>query len=768
VTAVCGAVKYKNYAYFCKYKEIFQSLKIKKMIRTLILAAFMPAFLYGYSNSHKFDLTARQQLSLSQTASTPMARSGEIRALPANNVDSKTVYLVTFTDSAVAASFAQSGYDVLSVRDEISLVSLSADEAIALSESPDVVSISLGYENKTLLVDARASTGVDAVHAGKDLPMGYTGKGVVCGMMDIGLDVNHINFLSNGEPRVERMWVILNGAIQTFSNPDKIKAFTVDTSNETHGTHVLGIMAGGYKGKLRQATYNSRTGRVQVLNENCSYYGVAPEAVLAPCCGNLQDNNILLAAENILKFAKEKSMPAVMNLSLGHNIGPHDGTTAGDKYLAQVGKEMVICVSAGNEAGTAVSYHKDFSNSDKSVKTFVSASAVAAGLFDVWANDATAFDITFVAYDKVSGSIKYSYKVKKEKSETVYITGSRYTVPEYIHDPAFDAAFGESGAIVITNGLNPDNNRYNVFVNLQLSRGADGANIIPGFIIEGSAGKSVDMYVGGGLSMTSNGITGYVSGNDTQSINDMACGDNIIAVGAYVNAAKFPTIDVGELLYKNMTDGEMAPFSSYGKNFQGRQLPDITGPGMGMRSSYSHYFLKANPKEDSGVAAKLEESRRNHSWLEMSGTSMSSPFVAGVCALWLQADPTLTVDDIKAVMKETADKDEFTAIDPERWGYGKINALAGIKKILGSSGIAGVVTEGSDMIVTPSAGAVEVFAAGAGEIRVELYTVGGALAAQTVALGDSAVLSTDGLAKGVYVLRAVADDTRTATRKIAF
>ena len=187
-----------------------------------------------------------------------------------------------------------------------------------------------------------------------------------------------------------------------------------------------------------------------------------------------------------------------------------------------------------------------------------------------------------------------------------------------------------------------------------------------------------------------------------------------------------------------------------------------------MISSYSHYYVQNNSKDVlSGRLGDPTKDKRASYWAEMSGTSMSSPFVAGVCALWLEADPTLTVDDIKNIMKETADKDEFTAVNPERWGYGKINALAGIKKILGSSGIAGVVTEGADMIVTPSAGAVEVFAAGAGEIGVELYTVGGALAAKTVASGDTAVLSTEGLAKGVYVLRAVADGTRVATSKIA-
>ena len=60
----------------------------------------------------------------------------------------------------------------------------------------------------------------------------------------------------------------------------------------------------------------------------------------------------------------------------------------------------------------------------------------------------------------------------------------------------------------------------------------------------------------------------------------------------------------------------------------------------------------------------------------------------------------------------------------------------------------------------------EVFAAGASTVAVQLYTVGGALAASVSSDGDTAQLSTDGLAKGVYVLRASADGSRTATRKI--
>ena len=75
----------------------------------------------------------------------------------------------------------------------------------------------------------------------------------------------------------------------------------------------------------------------------------------------------------------------------------------------------------------------------------------------------------------------------------------------------------------------------------------------------------------------------------------------------------------------------------------------------------------------------------------MEGTSMATPVAAGIVALWLQAakevGKELTVNDIKEVMRETAINDEFTTSGPNasHFGHGKIDALAGIKYILGAT-----------------------------------------------------------------------------------
>ena len=90
-----------------------------------------------------------------------------------------------------------------------------------------------------------------------------------------------------------------------------------------------------------------------------------------------------------------------------------------------------------------------------------------------------------------------------------------------------------------------------------------------------------------------------------------------------------------------------------------------------------------------------------------------------------------------------------------KWGYGFC------------CGIGNIAVAGDDNFdIAVSGGVCEVFAAGASTVAVQLYTVGGALAASVSSDGDTAQLSTDGLAKGVYVLRASADGSRTATRKI--
>lgn len=65
----------------------------------------------------------------------------------------------------------------------------------------------------------------------------------------------------------------------------------------------------------------------------------------------------------------------------------------------------------------------------------------------------------------------------------------------------------------------------------------------------------------------------------------------------------------------------------------------------------------------------------------LSGTSMSGPHVSGIVALLREADPNLSVDDIKQILMETA-IDYGTAGNDNTYGYGFVDARAAVESAL--------------------------------------------------------------------------------------
>lgn len=70
-------------------------------------------------------------------------------------------------------------------------------------------------------------------------------------------------------------------------------------------------------------------------------------------------------------------------------------------------------------------------------------------------------------------------------------------------------------------------------------------------------------------------------------------------------------------------------------------------------------------------------------YTQISGTSMATPFAAGVAALMLDADPTLSPDEIKQIMVETASR--MPGYDDYEVGAGYINAYAAVDKVFNRS-----------------------------------------------------------------------------------
>lgn len=149
--------------------------------------------------------------------------------------------------------------------------------------------------------------------------------------------------------------------------------------------------------------------------------------------------------------------------------------------------------------------------------------------------------------------------------------------------------------------------------------------------------------------------------------------------GKFINAPWIISVAAGDRF------GRLAPFSSRGtKNGGGsfemdgiqytwEDRPTVTGPGVDVISTKI-----AGPTSFLGIAMDLEvlEPQYLPFYTHSSGTSMASPHVAGIVALMLEANPLLTVAEVKEIIQQTA----TNMPGREGWevGAGYVNAYAAV------------------------------------------------------------------------------------------
>jgi hypothetical protein len=132
--------------------------------------------------------------------------------------------------------------------------------------------------------------------------------------------------------------------------------------------------------------------------------------------------------------------------------------------------------------------------------------------------------------------------------------------------------------------------------------------------------------------------------------------------------------------------GLLGPFSSTGPTISGLMKPDVVAPGVNVISSYSHIY---HPEKY--IVSWSEFQGEQYPWGLYSGTSMSTPVVAGTIALWLQAKPNLTPEEVRQVLSRTCRQPDSTLVYPNNYyGFGEIDAYRGLLDILGLSKVEGI------------------------------------------------------------------------------
>ena len=750
---------------------------MKKIYLSFILAG---ATLFSFAQS-KIDLAGQamlRQYEISKKFGTTDVSQVEIKESktikPFGKAPERIVVLIDLNKDADLAELEAEGAVVRSQRGNLVLVEVDYDKVVEVSELKCVKTLSMPKVVSPKMDQARSKTGVNTVHRplGK-LPQAYKGAGVVTGLVDAGITINHPNFInSDGTYRVKQAYTITgqNGLTTAYDTEYKLSQFTTDLSTMSHGTHVAGIMAGSYKN----------------LADSISYYGVASESdiIMVGLGNDAYDNNILMGIEKVIDYAERNNQPCVVNLSLGSGYGPHDGTELYSQYLNKLAEKAVICVAAGNEAADGIAITKTCTEADKNINTFIMPLATngQTGTLEVWSNTNQTFSATLVLYDLTTKEIVYKLPTISESTngEYSYIATEKYAEAGDMTSPVFDAAYS-NGYIGFGSKVDEYNNRFTVnmqyYLLLNTTTNPKG-NIALGLMVEGNAGQRLDVYCtsGGYSTLASNNISGWTDGGGDGSITDASCAEGVISVGSYTTRDYVPVrIKNAGYNFKNyVTLDDISDFSSYATLVDGRKLPHLTAPGCVVVSSMSSYYMTLAFQQgvyeygEFMLVAKTMYEGKPYYYDYMMGTSMATPFASGVAALMLQANPDLTCKDVREILMETATKDNYvtTSSIPVQWGAGKINALEAVKKAVELDGVEGVKQDAEQVVVINAIAAnqFEVTYIGATSVNATLYSVSGQAVVSASAQGDNVVVDATNVASGVYVLVVEADGNKYTTK----
>ena len=149
--------------------------------------------------------------------------------------------------------------------------------------------------------------------------------------------------------------------------------------------------------------------------------------------------------------------------------------------------------------------------------------------------------------------------------------------------------------------------------------------------------------------------------------------------------------------------------------------------------------------------------------------------MAGVLALWLEANPKLSYDQVVEVVKATSIRDSKVGADEwtAKRGYGKIDAYAGLKKVLELAtvnGIDHVANSASPVSILKSEGEWNILFNNAERFaNIRVFATDGRLVKQQslsgISQGQDTTLSFRGLTPGAYLVQIVTAGS-TATHRV--
>ena len=557
---------------------------------------------------------------------------------------------------------------------------IPVDKIERIAEVPEVLEIKVAHKMHLRTNQARYYTNTDdvinysndAVLAG--LPQAFKGTGVVVGVVDTGIDFQHAMFKdANGNTRIKKAYA---------SNSEvNVNSATTDYSGETHGTHTSSIAGGS-----------------NLVHNGTTYGGMAPESdlVLVGCGQNLYNTYITNGIKRVFDYADSQNKPAVCSLSLGSHMGPHDGTGEFASLHAQYGgthANHIIVYASGNEAGYGSSY--GYVHAEGNASSAAPFSTVLNGYGSYSKNSSYYGNDVF--YARTSGrQVACKLHVVNTSTNTVTWTSNAITSTTSSVS-GLSTYFSGSCQVTITRDSYSNKYYVQLYTNLSKKSGYTNSNYALAISVYPTSGSCyIDAWDVNGYNYFANysrtiGDYTFVSGSDNASAGDEAADDNVISVGAYCSKRQVTDKNGTSHTLSEYTVGDIAYFSSYqtaGHGATGVAKPDICAPGATIVAGVNHFDTNFLNNGESAYGYYCVSSNGTSSLGNLDGTSMATPCAAGIIALYLQAakyvGKTLNTEGIRDVFANSAIHDNYT--NKANFGlYGKIDALAGVKYILGST-----------------------------------------------------------------------------------
>ena len=558
------------------------------------------------------------------------------------------------------------GGEVVRSVDNIVQIKLPVGSIESFSQKSFVQAIPYSFSKGKALSDTMTiHNDVTPIHNGiSPLLQPYTGKGVVVGVIDTGNDIVHPDFKDTlGNTRIYRIWDQVTNQYWDSISINNNTCTHTDYDGVDHGTHVAGIAAGNGL----------------AINNYC---GVAPEATIVAVASDFNAPNWLLtvvdAAAYIFDVADSLNMPCVINASIGEYFGSHDGTDPAAKLIDSLvnykpGRAFVAAAGNAGFFNWHVNQVVDADTSSSYLKYNASSSLGFGSVFyEVWSDT-----IDFNNVDYAFGA-NLPNGTFEERGRTPFfnIKNRLGTFTDTIKNGSNIIAVVETYAelqgdkYLLQVLLNePDSNTYNFSI---LSTGSGqfdfwSTSLLGTSDIVSSGLPTITQYPP---------IAHYTKPDSSQTmVSSFQCHPNLLTVANFVNRKTY--LDVDSILrIVPVTPGAKANSSSLGPNRRGVLKPDIGATGDYTIGPNSADVITANM--NAGPIARERVAfgamhRRN------GGTSMASPVVAGVVALYFEKCPNATMAEVKNAILSTAKQDTFTGIVPNfAFGYGKVNAFAAL------------------------------------------------------------------------------------------